>query len=753
MRHIFLLIILFIAVSSLSAQNDSTIVKKTTLFNNKSVIHFKFKVNSRAEINTLTRIISIDNVDSNDVFAYANENEFNKFLAYNYSYELINDALIVPENQTTIQPANTSFQAINYYPSYTAYDSMMTAFSTNYPNICRIINIKTLNSGRKLLFAKISKNPDVKENEPTFLYTSSMHGDEITGYILMLDLINYLLTNYGIDPRITRMIDSTEIWINPLANPDGTYHGGNSSYIVTNAVRYNANNVDLNRNYPNRYAGPHPDGNAWQPETIAFMGLADTVNFTMSTNFHGGTQVCNYPWDDTLALTADDSWWQYVCREWVDTVHLYNATYMKSLNNGITDGAAWYTVTGGRQDYMNYYHHCREFTCEMSTNKTPVEGALPNYWTYNWHSFLNYIEQCQYGVRGNITDSITGNPIKAKVYISGFDKDSSEVYSFLPHGNYYRHLIAGNYNITYSAPCYLPKTISISAVNRSAVTQNVQLVPITLNAGTDVTRLCGDSLVFNPVTNYPNNPLNLTWAWSPAAGLNATTIKNPVAKPNTTTNYVVSLTSVEGCFASDTIQVTVNPMTVNLGIDVSNVCGDSVIFNPITNYPSNVSNLAYSWSPTFGLNNTTIKNPVAKPNTTTNYVINVTSVEGCFASDTIQITVNPMTVNAGNDVSNVCGDSVIFNPITNYPSNVSNLAYSWSPTFGLNNTTIKNPVAKPNTTTNYVINVTSIEGCFATDTIQVTINPMTVNLGIDVSNICGDSVIFNPITNYPSNVS
>ncbi len=498
----FILAITLFASGSISAQNNIDNTKLTTLFKDKPSIHFKFNINSRQEINTLTRIISIDNVKDNEVFAYANKKEFAMFLALGYDYQIIIDKINPDDIVMSNQIKAINITPMNYYPTYTAYDSMMTAFSNNYPAICRIVNIKTLSSGRKLLFAKISKNPNVKENEPTFLYTSSMHGDEVTGYILMLDLINYLLSNYGIDSRITRMIDSTEIWINPLANPDGTYYGGNST--VMGAQRENGNTIDINRNFPDYLAGQHPDGNSWQPETVAFMGLADTVNFTMSTNFHGGSQVCNYPWDGTTIRSADDSWWQYVCNNWVDTVHLYNTTgYMTDLMNGITDGYDWYSVTGGRQDYMNYWHHCREFTCEISTDKTPASSTLPNYWNWNYRSLLNYIEECQYGVRGVVTDSITGEPLKAKVYISGFDKDSSEVYSHLPQGNYYRHLIAGTYNLTYSSPGYYSKTVPATVINRSAVTHDVQLVPVGYSAGLELTADDNKIDIFpNPLTKY-----------------------------------------------------------------------------------------------------------------------------------------------------------------------------------------------------------------------------------------------------------
>ena len=61
------------------------------------------------------------------------------------------------------------------------------------------------------------------------MYTSSMHGGETAGYVLMLRLIDTLLSGYGITPKITNIVKNVEIWINPLANPDGTYWGGNNT--------------------------------------------------------------------------------------------------------------------------------------------------------------------------------------------------------------------------------------------------------------------------------------------------------------------------------------------------------------------------------------------------------------------------------------------------------------------------------------------------------------------------------------------
>ena len=96
-----------------------------------------------------------------------------------------------------------------------------------------------------------------------------MHGDEVAGIVMMLRLANQLLTQYGSDELITKLVDSVEIYINPIANPDGTYAGGNNN--ISNATRRNANGIDLNRNFPDPASGLYPDGNERQPENIAMM--------------------------------------------------------------------------------------------------------------------------------------------------------------------------------------------------------------------------------------------------------------------------------------------------------------------------------------------------------------------------------------------------------------------------------------------------------------------------------------------------
>ena len=144
-------------------------------------------------------------------------------------------------------------------------------------------------------------------------------------------------------------MDNLEIWINPLANPDGTYKTGNTISFPT---RFNANGVDLNRNFPD----PETPGTLLQKETIDMMKFMREHKFVISANFHAGAEVVNYPWDRWESkYHADDSWFNAISRAYADTVHIYSGpVYMNDLDNGVTSGTDWYVVYGGRQDFVTW---------------------------------------------------------------------------------------------------------------------------------------------------------------------------------------------------------------------------------------------------------------------------------------------------------------------------------------------------------------------------------------------------------------
>jgi len=538
-----------------------------SLFQNKKEIIFQFSVSSRQEIDTLTRIISIDNVRGNNIYAYANKAEFTKFLTMGYPYSIIEKTA---KNTDAYTMATTVAQMSTWdkYPTYSVYTQMMTQFQANYPSLCNLDTIlASTPDGHSILVLKISDNVNTAENEPQFLYSSSMHGDETTGYVLMLRLIDYLLANYGTNTKVTNLVNNAEIWICPLANPDGTYNSGNT--IIgpdPTSIRYNSNSIDLNRNYPDPRAGQNPDGNSTQPETQAFITFANNHYFNMSANFHGGAEVFNFPWDTWTTASnphADASWWTRMGRQYVDTARVYLSTYMSdTYANGVTEGGDWYVITGGRQDYMNYFKYCREVTIELDAAKTTETQNLPSMWTYNYRSMLNYIQESLYGIRGIVTDSCSGLPVRAKVYVNSHEQnnDSSFVYSNPVVGNYHRYLINGTYSVTYSAPGYTSRTINnIVLANSSATTVNVKLKP---SGAPDAVFTADNTTSCSGVINFTNTSTGgVTWLWTFGDG-NTSTLQNPSHTYTASGTYTVKL-KIYGCNGNDSL-VRTNYISVNL---------------------------------------------------------------------------------------------------------------------------------------------------------------------------------------------
>ncbi|WP_347066075.1 M14 family zinc carboxypeptidase [Flavobacterium sp. WV_118_3] len=493
------LIILFLlsSLTNVFAQTETNLAKAQHYLKTKGEVIFTFQAANQLQFKKLASFLSLShkrvNQDDLKAEAYADKLDFEKFLKYNIPFQVSTADNEIPgaEASKSAMAPNAQWDTTwDAYPTYSQYVAKMQYYADTYPNLCKLENIGSTPNGRNLWILKISDNCQTDEAEPEFFYSSSMHGDEITGFPLMMRLIDYLVTRYGTDPEATNLVNTTEIYISPLSNPDGSFKtAGNDVMNSTGntATRANANGRDLNRNYPDPLNGLHPDTYAYQPETLAFLAFEKTRNFVMAANFHGGVEVVNYPWDAYASpnhLHPHDNYFKFISKNYAQSCQTAsnNNGYMDDVfagqYPGTTNGSLWYTVSGGRQDYNNYYMHNKEVTIEISTTKFPAASELPNFWNYNKQAFLDHIKQANYGVQGKVTDA-SGNPINAKVYIPGYDLKGAWVKTGSLHGDYYKLLIAGNYNITFEAPGYVSQTLAATVTNNATTILNVQMVATT----------------------------------------------------------------------------------------------------------------------------------------------------------------------------------------------------------------------------------------------------------------------------------
>ena len=546
MRKLFILLAVLIC-GNLFAQKSQQELNQ--LMQQRNEFYFTFVLNGNDNLQQIAHTISVDRVDGNVVTAYANNKEFAEFQKMGYEITLQTPPSMQFEAEMW-DGSNRAAYDWDQYPTYSAYEAMMYQFATDHPDKCEIIELGTLPSNRKILIAHINNGSGA--GKPKFLYTSTIHGDETTGWMLMLRMIDYILENPTL-PECANVLENIDLYVGPNTNPDGTYHGGNNT--VNGATRANANGVDMNRNYADPHEGPHPDHNEYQQETQWFMQFAEDNYFVMGANYHGGAEVMNYPWDNTYTLHADDAWYQLISHEYADLCHTVSSGYMTDYNNGVTNGAQWYMIGGGRQDYMNGYAECRELTIECSNTKCPSASQMPNFWNINKNSLFAFMNQCLNGIHGTVVDAESKAPIgDATITIVGHDDQYSTVSSQLPAGDFHRPIKAGAYTVRITKNGYESFETQVIIADNDSINIQAQLVPlegIVADFTVDATAVS----IGGAVHFYDNSwgAQLVSWNWEFEGGTPATsTATSPTVTYNEAGTFGVRLTVTNADGESDT---------------------------------------------------------------------------------------------------------------------------------------------------------------------------------------------------------
>jgi len=262
-------------------------------------------------------------------------------------------------------------------------------------------------------------------------------------------------------------------------------------------------------------------------------------------------------------------------------------------------------------------------------------------------------------------------------------------------------------------------TSNMGCTGTSSVVVTVHPLP-TANAGNAQTICSGHSaqLLATGGTSY---------AWTPSTGLNNANIANPLASPVNTTTYTVVVTDGNNCTASGNVVVNVNALPpANAGTDQIICVGQSVNLTAF-------GGTTYAWS-----NNTQTQSINVSPTTTTTYTVTVTDANGCSHTDDVVVNVNMLPpVNAGSDAAICIGNSTQLNA-------TGGLSYVWSPTTGLNSTTVTNPTANPTVTTTYTVIATDANGCTASDNMILTVHSLPLaSAGNDDAICIGNSTQLN----------
>ncbi|CAL8464154.1 g3689 [Coccomyxa elongata] len=362
--------------------------------------------------------------------------------------------------------------ALIEYFNNTGLEAHMRGYVERCSAISRLFSIGRSVEGRDLWALEISNRPGLEQAKPSFKYVANMHGDEPSGRQLLLALAEWLCANHAADERAKRIVEDMHLFILPSMNPDG----------FERRQRGNARQVDLNRDFPDPFergsAGIVQPSGREQPETLALMTWIRSRHFVGSASLHEGALVANYPWDGTAdkgthySSAPDDAAFQHLAHVYADAHAKMHASH--EFKGGITNGAHWYPLWGGMQDWNYIAGDCLELTLELAPNKWPPAEHLPGLFEDNLPAMLALpLVACFGGIRGFVREhdakhgrllgeagsAAKGRPLGATIHVSGINKTVSASSTF---GDFYRPLAPGTYNVTAMMAGYLNKTVTVA---------------------------------------------------------------------------------------------------------------------------------------------------------------------------------------------------------------------------------------------------------------------------------------------------
>jgi hypothetical protein len=252
-------------------------------------------------------------------------------------------AVVAEKDEKLLSQANFSWSEVpgrgpthkigSPYDVYHSYDEPLTGvraelrkIKADYPHLAQLKTIGETLHDRPILALRLT-NEKIKGDKPQVLFHATTHAREWVSTQVALRLIDYLTTNYGSDARVTDLLDTTEVWIIPVVNPDGYQYTFTNERLWRKNLRDNdgdgeitlADGVDINRNFdghwgqdnegssadwPNAtYRGEAPES---EPETRALVTFIENNDFEFIVSYHTFGNLILYPWGWQVSTPSHD---------------------------------------------------------------------------------------------------------------------------------------------------------------------------------------------------------------------------------------------------------------------------------------------------------------------------------------------------------------------------------------------------------------------------------------------------------------
>ena len=364
-------------------------------------------------------------------------------------------------------------------------ESFLNQVAADHPLITRLVNLGTSHQGRTIWGMMISDNAAQDEDELAVLFSGAHHSREVMTPEVVMDTIDHLTDNYGIDPDITAKVDSYQIWCVPMVNPDGV----NIVHTQDDTWRKNArdNNtdgiinlfdgVDLNRNYEWGWGGQclgssgtplsgtyHGPSEASEPETRAMVELGRTIRPVFDVEYH------SFGEDVLYAMSCDPNVFSPTLSTIVDPDKSISRVIGEEYASRIVqaDGQLGFTpapfgsrVDGVGRDHQYHENGAISFVTEVNSS---LEGSFrPDFALWRdptvegqragWLWLVDRIAGPAVG--GLVLDAVTGTPVAADISLDQMQiPDGKRQSSRQDTGRFHIIVVPGFYTLRVSAPGY-----------------------------------------------------------------------------------------------------------------------------------------------------------------------------------------------------------------------------------------------------------------------------------------------------------
>lgn len=240
---------------------------------------------------------------------------------------------------------------INQYRKFADVETDLKNIAAAYPALVTLETYGLSKQGRNLYSLKISTGG---ENKPRLMVTAATHGDELITTEVLFALTNELLSGFGKNERLTKILNAREIYIIPVVSPDS--FEARERYVQ---------GKDPNRSYP----WPEKTENPTVDVIQAMMNYTNKMKFSGSLDLHAYGQLVMYPWGYTKKSPAAEDVTGF--KDIVQTMARDNQYEAGQISTTI------YVAQGSSADYFYWKSGTKAIAAELGRSKVPSYNKIP----------------------------------------------------------------------------------------------------------------------------------------------------------------------------------------------------------------------------------------------------------------------------------------------------------------------------------------------------------------------------------------